>query len=82
MEVINNIDIVMHTTNKKMENKREKRTAIIKKTQENTQEQAQDIKLLSSNPDFYKTFTFNNTHISVYKDVKKPQRILFTINNK
>ena len=82
MEVINNIDIVMHTTNKKMENKREKRTAIIKKTQENTQEQAQDIKLLSTNPDFYKIFTFNNTYISVYKDVKKPKEyyLLLTIN--
>ena len=66
MEVINNIDIVMHTTNKKMENKREKRTAIIKKTQENTQEQAQYIKLLSSNPDLFTKHLPLTIHILVF----------------
>ena len=41
------------------------------KTEQKIDIKTNKIKLLSTNPHFYKTFTFNNEVISVYINVKK-----------
>ena len=69
MEVTNKIDTVIPTKNIKMEIKRPTTHVINKKSQVTTQE----IKLLSNDPDFYKTFTFNNVKISVYLNIKEEE---------
>ena len=85
MEVINKSQkIVMHK--KAKQNKRTKQDGNIKITQEQRQdmgsEPTQKIKLMSTNPEFYKTFTHKSITISVYVNAKQEERyyLLFTTN--
>ena len=84
MEVINKSQkIVMHKNAK--QNKRTKQDGNIKITQEQRQdmgpEPTQEIKL-TSNPEFYKTFTYGSINISVYINTKQEELyyLLFTTN--
>ena len=85
MEVINKSQkIVLHK--KAKQNKRTKQDGNIKITQEQRQdlgsEPTQKIKLMSTNPEFYKTFTHKSINISVYVNAKQEERyyLLFTTN--
>lgn len=83
MEIIQNIKNITPVYNKKMENKRAYKTVNDAKTEGKTEEiKKQNIIQVSTNPEFYKNFTFNKFTISVYKNVKEKQEhlLIITIN--